>query len=132
MEFRDLKSALQVMGRIRYSAMGTFIDEGGEAPVLYEFSSKSGDSSLPSTLPTLHLLPSFHPHSLSSTSEEKLGPKSVAEFTSNQSTVLKDCRTLLQSTICTSRDFVLIFLLENKRLLSISVSQLKQEEQVIK
>lgn len=155
-EFYDLKHALQVMGRLEHAA-GSEGMAGGVAMISEEQSSKSStlsstfhQSSSPishSTLP--HSLdPSFPPSSSlhnshqssiqrihqkvrsSSDSSPHLASKLVSDSTTKQK-VSQEHRTLSQASHCTPRDFVIIFLLENNRLLSSSVNQMKQEEQVI-
>ena len=128
-EFYDMKRALQVMGRMQYSPVDNITGEEGAQSLLRELFLNPEEPLLNST--TIHSLPHLHHNTLGSTCKEKLGPKSVAEPSSNQWTSLHDNRTTSHSTLCTPQDFVTIFLLENKRLLSISLCQQKQEEQVL-
>ena len=135
-EFYDLKQASGVMGRLDHS-------EGAISSKEFSTSSKLTSSSSCQFSPKHSLLsitdPSASPSLYSpkgtsidsdSSYSSQVASRSVAEPTSSNQTFYEH-RTLSQTPKCTPHDFVIIFLLENNCLLSASVNQMKQEEQVL-
>lgn len=124
-EFYDLKHALQVMDRLET-----------QLPVALSRKHSSLSLSRTSSIdPPSPLLSSQHPSIPAPKQEEiKLSPQMLNSThlpTRSMTDTLPEHRTLTQSyPRCTPRDFVTIFLLENSRLLSASVNQMKLEEQV--
>lgn len=97
-------------------------------------SSSSQHPSLhPPSTPSLPI-PSSQPPAVQSETASSLTPttpqSSLPPAKSSSQTVQSEHRTLPQASCSTPRDFVTIFLLENNRLLSPAVNQLKREEQV--
>ncbi len=143
-EFHDLKHALKVMGRLEHTAEDNVVDELSS---LSRTSPEYCRPSSPNTKEHLHQPPlaspspllttsqthppsnqSPHevkpPHSTSPQTGTKLMPE-LSPFSSQEHRKLSP-----SSPPCTPHDFVAIFLLENNRLLSASVNQMDQEEQV--
>ena len=121
-EFYDLKHALHVMDRLETQL---------PAALSRKHSSLSRKSSIDPPSP---LLSSQQNPSIPAPQQEIKSPQTLISThlpTRSMTESHLEHRTLTQSyPRCTPRDFVTIFLLENRRLLSTSVNQMKLEEQV--
>ena len=145
------------MGRIEHS-LGAGMTSGGVANELSSKSNTSSPS-YPSPLsnsehpmnpsqqsssnspPLTSLLPPYHslPQKIqevratddpSSTGLPNIASTSVDEPLSTSFQTFHEHRSLSQNSLCSSQDFVIIFLLEKNQLLSSSANQMKKEEQV--
>ena len=138
-QFQDLKHVLQVMGRLEQGCV-TVARPGDQ-----EISSKPRVSPFPPSplLSASHspVSPTAQTHQEPSTDttlsspasqtqkEPRPSPDMLPKTLSTHHT-LQDQHKILTQSHCTPRDFVVIFLLENNRLLSSAVNQMKQEDQV--
>lgn len=155
-QFQDLKHVLQVMGRLEH--VGVAVPRSSDREISSSKPRYSPTSPLTSsehtTYPPSPLLSTSHsPLSPAQTHQEPstdsmsttlssptsqtrqepqpspdMLPKSLSSSSSTH--VHQEQHKTLNQSHCTPRDFVVIFLLENNRLLSSAVNQMKQEEQV--
>ncbi len=150
-EFHDLKHALHVMGRLERTVAGLPEDaHRGTLMMTSKESSSSSQSSPPCGPKHSQQQPSLDPAShstLNSSSssqnqdncDSRLPSQASSSVVSETVSMQTEChsdhhsdhhKALVQESTCTPRDFVTIFLLESNCLLSTSVNQLNQEEQV--